>query len=145
MPAYQFGGQPIEQLRMTRGTSLRAEIVFRLHDASSEILLPEAVDGDSRQKRIVGGYDPLRQIEAIRLASRTGLRHRMKNGGNSGRDFAAVACEIALHEKETATRLRLFHHDESCQGGCTLLKFGQFARPSFEFRVIGLESGIDTP
>ena len=50
--------------------ALRAEIIFRLHDAPAEILLPNAVHDYPRRQRIIRGDNPTRQIEAVRQSDR---------------------------------------------------------------------------
>src|SRR5919201_1371695 len=40
----EFGGQPIEQLRMRRSRSVVAEVVGRIDQAGDEVIVPGSVD-----------------------------------------------------------------------------------------------------
>ena len=63
--AHEFGGQPIQQSRVAWGGSLRAEVVFRLHNAFSKIMQPHPVDCDTRHQGIVSARDPAGKIQTI--------------------------------------------------------------------------------
>ena len=67
----EFGGEIVEQFRMGRPFALGAEIFNALGDAGAEIESPETIDQDARGKGIVGGGDPVGEIEAseTRLSS----------------------------------------------------------------------------
>ena len=55
--------QPVEQLRMTGPSALRAEIFERLDESLAEQQLPEPVDEYAGDQRVVGGSQPLGEIE----------------------------------------------------------------------------------
>ena len=44
---------------------MRAEVVFGLDQAASEVLLPDAIDEDAGGEGVVGGNDPTGEIEAV--------------------------------------------------------------------------------
>ena len=48
------GREPVEQFRMTGTFSLQSEIIGRLDEADSEMLLPQPIDDDSRGERMIG-------------------------------------------------------------------------------------------
>src|SRR4051812_9700303 len=53
--------QPIEQLGMRRRLTHRAEIVARRDDSLAEMMLPKAVDNNSRGERMIGQRQPAGQ------------------------------------------------------------------------------------
>ena len=57
-------GQIVEQFRMGGFRSLRAEIVHGANDAFAEMPLPDAVDEDAGDKRILAGHHPVGQDQA---------------------------------------------------------------------------------
>src|SRR6266567_5821969 len=91
----EFRRQPIEQFGMRGQRALRAEIVFRLHEAASEILLPDAIDDDPGSERILRINDPAGQIKAgWEGGSLVGRLESMKNGRHAGRYGVSFASEI---------------------------------------------------
>ena len=60
----EFGGQPIEQLRMRRAHAVVAEIAGGADDAAAEMMLPDAVDHDAGGHRIVLRRDPVGEHRA---------------------------------------------------------------------------------
>ena len=49
----EFGGEPIQQLRMHRRYALRAKVLGGFHDARAEHVLPEPVNRHSRRERML--------------------------------------------------------------------------------------------
>ncbi len=67
---HELAGQPVEQLGMTGGRSLGAEVVVGLDQAAAEIRLPDPVDDDAGRERIAAIDQPARQVQAIGRSSR---------------------------------------------------------------------------
>ena len=58
---------------MRRRRALRAEVLARLDEAAAEDLLPEPIDGDARDERVVLVDQPAREPEPVDgLISRIG-------------------------------------------------------------------------
>ncbi len=62
--ADQLVGEPVKQFRMAGPRALRAEIVLRLHQSDSEMVLPQAVDQYPAGQRVLAVGQPARQVEA---------------------------------------------------------------------------------
>src|SRR5215469_18894390 len=85
------GGEPIEQLGMGRWSTLRSEIIRSTHEALAKVVLPDAVDDDTRGQRMIGHGEPLRKGKApagmvpfgLRLGRVPGLLRIVENSGNS--------------------------------------------------------------
>src|SRR6266508_6281775 len=86
---HELHRQPIEQFRMRRRRALRAEIVFSLHNAASEILLPEAIDHHARGERVLWVNNPECEVKAVRER-----RNRILRRGISVR--SGDGCWLAL-------------------------------------------------
>ena len=78
--------QPIEQLRMRRRFTLRAEILRCLHQPGTEEHLPEAIDSHARRERVFGADKPARESKPV---VRPGFRHRRQHRGNAALDSLA--------------------------------------------------------
>jgi hypothetical protein len=65
-------GQPVEQFGMTRFLAAIAEVVAGRHQASAEVMLPDAVDHDASRQRIVRRGDPAGQLQSPALRGRQG-------------------------------------------------------------------------
>src|SRR4051812_23819757 len=65
--------EPIEQLRMCRRLTRKSEIIRRLDDSASKMVLPDAVHKYSRTQRIIRAGHPPCECQPI-TACRTALR-----------------------------------------------------------------------
>ena len=65
---------------MRRQRALRAEVLARLDDAAAEQLLPEAVDGDAGDERVVLVDQPSREAEPV---DRQVVAHRVECVGRA--------------------------------------------------------------
>src|SRR5262245_19548475 len=92
---HQLTGKPVDQFRVRRRRSLRAKVILRLHEAASEILLPDTIHRDASGKRVVGIHEPSGEIEAIGVGSSA---EGMKNPGHAGLHDGRRAGEVALGE-----------------------------------------------
>src|SRR3954466_11171176 len=110
---HEFGGQPIEQLRVGGQGPLRAKIIFGFDNAASEIFLPDSIDHDARGERIFGSSDPMREVQPIGPGLAGGNLKRRHNGWNTGGNFAAIPSEIAFDEEIAASNFFLLCHDKS--------------------------------
>ena len=63
---HELRREPVEQLRMRRRRSLRAEVLAGLDEAAAEELLPGAVDRDARGQRVLLVDEPAREAEPVR-------------------------------------------------------------------------------
>src|SRR6185503_19299667 len=61
----EFGGEPVEQLRVRGRRALRAEVLARLDESTAEDLLPHAIDGDAGDQGVVLVDQPAREPEAV--------------------------------------------------------------------------------
>ena len=57
----ELGGQPVEQFRMRRQPAHAPEIIRRLDQTSTEVILPDSIDGRTPGQRIVASRQPLRE------------------------------------------------------------------------------------
>ena len=115
----EFGREPVEKFRVGRRSALHAEVVLRLHDATTKILLPDSIHDDACGERILRTDDPFREVEAIwqRLRLRKGVQHFR----SSRRHFVGRAGEVAFDENGGLARLwQLLHH----HGGDALIQRG---------------------
>ena len=59
----KFVPQPVKEFRVRGRNALRAEIVFGFDEALAEVLLPNAIDCDTRRERVVGRCNGVRQVQ----------------------------------------------------------------------------------
>ena len=97
LPADELRGEPVEQFRMRRHRALGAEVLARLDQTPAEDLLPESVDGDPRDERIVlvdepaGEAQPVhRQLIAHRMEGRWRARVDPSGPGREAASFAKL-------------------------------------------------------
>jgi hypothetical protein len=55
----EFAGEEVEQLGMRGTCSIDSEVAGRLNKAGAEVIMPEAIDDDTRGQRICGIGDPV--------------------------------------------------------------------------------------
>ena len=134
--AHEFRGQPIQQLRVGGRRALRSEIFAGLHNAAAEQLLPVAIHRDARGERVVVGYQPVGQAQAI---GHLIVGQRIEDEGNSRAHLVAEAQEGAANMHVGAGPLEgiLFAHD---QGGDDAQLASSFSSSVFLSRV-GWSSG----
>ena len=89
--SHELRRQPVEQLRMRRRRSLRAEIFARFDEAAAEELLPGAVDRDARRQRVPFVDEPARQPEAVRHLV---VAERVQDGGHAGVDLLPLSRKL---------------------------------------------------
>ena len=95
---------------MRRQGALGAEVLARLDQAAAEDLLPQAIDGDARDERILLVHEPPRQAEAIR---RQLVPHRVQDTGRPGIDARTARREraaLAQLVRRPLERRPLLHH-----------------------------------
>src|SRR5437016_9736784 len=61
----ELGGEPVEEAGVRGRGTLGAEIVFGFDQAASEVLLPNAVDGDAGEEGVGWVNEPVGEVEAV--------------------------------------------------------------------------------
>ena len=59
----------IQKLRVRGERALGAEIIFRLYQAGTEIVLPQTIHRHARRQRVLGIHEPAGQVETTALAA----------------------------------------------------------------------------
>ena len=81
----QVAGQPIQQLRMRRLGAVLAEIVGRVDQPHSELMLPHAIDNHPGGQRVVRSGDPVCQSETPVPLRGVGGQHKGLEQGQCSR------------------------------------------------------------
>ena len=103
---HQFAGEPIEQLGMRRHGAVVAEIRGSVHDAATEMVMPDAVHDDSCGERILGPRDPASQRDPpLLLGRRFGNLKPAEQGHRSGANWLARQHRIASKQPMHGRRL----------------------------------------
>src|ERR1044072_4967249 len=61
---FKFAGEKIEQFRMTRFSARDAKVIGGAHQADTEMMLPDAIDHEPGNDRVVRGGEPVGKREA---------------------------------------------------------------------------------
>ena len=118
--------------------ALRAEVVFRRHDAASEVPLPDAVHGYARGQRVAPIYDPSRKREAIRTLRLQGREHSRR----ARLDLQALAQEVPLlHDVGRSPRGK-FPHDQRARNLGQQLRDRRNRAPAFLHAWILIKKGV---
>src|SRR3954464_1934516 len=76
---HEFGGQPVEQFRVRRRGSLRAEVLAGFDNSAPEELFPGPVPRDAWGQRVLFTHQPSREAETIRHLIVTEWMQRRRN------------------------------------------------------------------
>ena len=133
-PLDEIGGQPIEELRMARRRTEKAEVVGLGGEPLPEMPLPEPVGEDARREGIGRRRDPAGQGQPS-SARRPARRHRL--------DRRAAAAENLREAGGDSLRHPHLRHDSRrgrrrTIGGVLLLEGRQFGRESLVGEPVGL-------
>src|SRR2546430_10286019 len=117
--SHEFGGEPVEQLRMRRRASVAAKIRRRRNDAPPKMPQPEVVHGYSRSERVVAICHPTRKRQT---ASGAGRRIGLCRARFVGRDGSRLKLLLRISQSFVGLCSFLF---------CSVEIFGCFLDGSF--------------
>ena len=118
--------------------ALRAEVVFRRHDAAPEVPLPDPVHSDARGQRIARIHDPSRKGEAIRPLRSQGRKHLR----SARLDPRALAQEIPLLHDVRRSLLGKFPHDQGARNLGQQFRDRGDGAPAFLHAGVLIEKGV---
>ena len=93
---HEFGGQPVEQLRMRRRLARGPEVIGRADQTDAEKLAPDVIDRDTAGERMLRRDEPFGEIQTVRLLLH-GLCHRRQSRKTRGNDIGAAPGVITGH------------------------------------------------
>src|ERR1044071_446106 len=104
-PRFKFAGEKIEQFRMTRFSARDAKVIGGAHQADTEMMLPDAIDHEPGNDRVVRGGEPVGKREASSGAvfdrcDFVGIVRPLEDARNSGRNFTARFSVVPANENE---------------------------------------------
>ena len=128
-------GEPIEELRVTRGGAESTEVVRRLDEPLPEVMLPETVRHHPRGARMGGVGEPPREGEATTggmLGRHDGRRAAAKESGETRFDRLAQRIRVAALAHEARCNLTARLH---CAEDRDHLPFGAGERRETDDRL----------
>ena len=134
--ADELGGQPVEQLRMSRPFSLEAKVIDRLDEACPKVHLPIPVDGHACCQWVRWIDQPAGESQPV--VWNIGGQRRETGWDARSRFFAAFVIGASNQNESITRRLHLFHHHG---GGKAFYQLLSLFTQSFEL-LSGLLDGF---